>query len=365
VKSLVVQPFPIVSTGVITGNLAVCNGTPSQSYSVAAVAGASTYYWVVSSGVIQTGQGSNSIQLNLPVTFTTVDVQVQTINTCGIAGAFRKVTIKTPSTPTPGLIAGPDNEVCGGSTGVGFQISPVAGAVSYNWVISAGAISAGQGTSSVSANFPVSYSSLTLKVQAINQCGTPGSFRSMTVRSVPATPGVVSGPSLVCANSTNGYSVVAVKSATSYNWTLPGGWNLVSGPGTNSINATSGIAGGSLKVTAANACGTSPVRSLAVTTQSCGAASREAVGNGTEPDEWMVTAYPNPCSEPTLSLDLKGRILSAEIEITDVSGKQVMPSQTIPMGNTSLDIRSLSMGIYLLRIKDPVQTKTLKLVVIR
>ncbi|HOY97638.1 MAG TPA: MopE-related protein, partial [Catalimonadaceae bacterium] len=201
VKSLVVQPYSVLNTGLITGSLAVCNGTPSQTYGVAAVSGASSYNWVVSAGAIQSGQGSNSILLNLPPTFTTVDVKVQTLNTCGIAGAFRKVTIKTPAAPTPGLITGPDNEVCGGSTGVGYRISPVAGAVSYNWVMSNGSISTGQGTASVSVNFPSSYSSLSLKVQSINQCGTPGSFRSITIRSVPATPGTITGSALVCSNS--------------------------------------------------------------------------------------------------------------------------------------------------------------------
>ncbi len=364
VKSLVVQPYSVLNTGLITGSLAVCNGTPSQTYGVAAVSGASSYNWVVSAGAIQSGQGSNSILLNLPPTFTTVDVKVQTLNTCGIAGAFRKVTIKTPAAPTPGLITGPDNEVCGGSTGVGYQISPVAGVVSYNWVMSNGSITTGQGTASVSVNFPSSYSSLSLKVQSINQCGTPGSFRSITIRSVPATPGAITGSALVCSNSTEGYSVAAVKSATSYNWTLPAGWILSSGAGGSSISATSGTSGGSVKVTASNSCGTSPVRSFAVTVQNCGAPFREAVENTSQSDEWMVRAYPNPCTGSELHLDLAGSELTAGVEITDLTGKQVMPSQNIQMGKTTLDIRSLAMGSYVLRIKGALQSKTLKFTVI-
>ncbi len=82
----------------------------------------------------------------------------------------------------------------------------------------------------------------------------------------PATPGTISGPASVCSGSTNTYSVTAVSGATSYTWTLPGGWSGTSI--TNSINATASATGGTISVIANNSCGmsSSQNKSVAVVT---------------------------------------------------------------------------------------------------
>ncbi|MBK9402463.1 MAG: hypothetical protein IPN36_16980 [Bacteroidetes bacterium] len=48
--------------------------------------------------------------------------------------------------------------------------------------------------------------------------------------------------------------------ATSYNWTLPAGMTITSGAGTNVITVSvgPGFVGGTIVLTASNACGTSP-----------------------------------------------------------------------------------------------------------
>ena len=55
--------------------------------------------------------------------------------------------------------------------------------------------------------------------------------------------------------------------ATTYTWTVPGGWTITGGAGTASINVTVGAAGqnGNITVTAGNSCGTSAASTLAVT----------------------------------------------------------------------------------------------------
>ncbi|URM37711.1 T9SS sorting signal type C domain-containing protein [Flavobacterium anhuiense] len=60
------------------------------------------------------------------------------------------------------------------------------------------------------------------------------------------------------------YSVTATN-ASSYSWTVPAGWTITSGQGTNSITVTTGTAGGTISVTAANGCNKTAVRNLAVT----------------------------------------------------------------------------------------------------
>ncbi len=79
----------------------------------------------------------------------------------------------------------------------------------------------------------------------------------------PPQPGAISGPIAICPGTTNTYSITAVTGATSYTWTLPNGWTGTSN--TTSINATGGVAGGNITVTADNACGSGVAQVLTVT----------------------------------------------------------------------------------------------------
>ncbi|GAA3752302.1 hypothetical protein GCM10022422_42140 [Flavobacterium ginsengisoli] len=68
------------------------------------------------------------------------------------------------------------------------------------------------------------------------------------------TGNTMTGATNQCALATGQvYSVVATN-ATSYIWSVPSGWTITSGQGTNSITVTIGTAGGSVSVTAANGC---------------------------------------------------------------------------------------------------------------
>jgi hypothetical protein len=95
-----------------------------------------------------------------------------------------------------------------------------------------------------------------------------GSTDAMLVKftspcTVPSQPGSISGSVTLCGGggSTN-YSVAPVVGATSYTWSLPGGWSGTST--TNIISATPGTSG-IFSITASNACGTSSTQTLSVT----------------------------------------------------------------------------------------------------
>jgi PKD repeat protein len=82
----------------------------------------------------------------------------------------------------------------------------------------------------------------------------------------PATPGSILGATLNCPGADSiGYSVLPVAGASGYVWTLPGGATLVSGLNTDSVLVTFGNSGGTIQVTAQNACGQSAPQSLLVT----------------------------------------------------------------------------------------------------
>jgi hypothetical protein len=85
---------------------------------------------------------------------------------------------------------------------------------------------------------------------------------------MPGT-GNISGPTSVTPG-TNGlnYSTTTIPNATSYAWSVPSGFNIVSGNGSPSItvNATLSAISGNVGVQGVNTCGTGPLATLAVTT---------------------------------------------------------------------------------------------------
>jgi hypothetical protein len=102
---------------------------------------------------------------------------------------------------------------------------------------------------------------------------------------VMANPGAITGTTAQCPNTTGQvYSITAVTNATSYTWTVPTGWTITSGQGTNAITVTTGSSGqnGNITVTASNACSTTSASTLAVTVT---APSTPAAG----PDQYICT----------------------------------------------------------------------------
>lgn len=84
----------------------------------------------------------------------------------------------------------------------------------------------------------------------------------LTITGVTALPGPILGDSIVCAGAYYTYSIPAVPGATSYTWTLPGGWTGTSASDT--ILAMVDTSGGTISVIAHNACGASPAQTLGV-----------------------------------------------------------------------------------------------------
>ncbi len=165
----------------------------------------------------------------------------------------------TTAPAKPGTISGPVHGVCAGSENIVYCISPVNGATTYVWTIPSNSIIvSGQGTTSLTLNFTVSFVSGQLKVQSQNACGT-SAFRKITIQSIPVVANIQGTASGYCGGANNVvFSVAANSGATSYEWTVPAGIILVSGQGTNSItvNIDPSFISGLLCITATNSCGT-------------------------------------------------------------------------------------------------------------
>ncbi len=242
----------------VSGSASVCSGT-SNTYSVASVAGATSYTWTLPGGWTGTS-ATNSI--NATASTTSGIISVTANNTCGNSAAQTLAVVVNTLPTTPGTISGA-TAICSGSLNT-YSISAVAGATSYTWTLPGG----WTGTStSTNINATAGATSGNVTVTANNACGN-SIMQTLAVvsTSIPATPSTIFGSATICDGASDVYSITAVAGATSYTWTLPGGWSGTST--TNSISATAGSTGGTITVTANNACGNSIAQTLVVTVNS-------------------------------------------------------------------------------------------------
>jgi hypothetical protein len=333
---------PSTVTGPVNG---VCAGSTGVIYSVAAVGGASTYNWIApANATIATGQGTNNVTINFSAAFTSGTLQVTAGNTCGVS-PVRSTTIR--SFPlTPGSMTGATT-ACANQLNVPYSIAAVAGASSYLWTPPANAtIASGQGTPNVTVNYGSSFTTGTIKVAAVNACGA-GTSRNVSIKSVPSTPGTITGSSSVCANQPGlTYSVAAVSGATSYNWILPAGAVITNGAGTNTITVTFGSVAGNVSVRAVNTCGQSTVKNLAVNITCRFTAS---------PADFKI--YPNPAHEAvTISFSASDNS-NYMFTISDMTGRKIskVTGPSVPGNNeVLLDVSEFVKGVYLIsyELKD-------------
>lgn len=243
----------------ISGNASACPST-SQTYSVAAISGATSYTWSLPSGW-SGASTTNSITATTGSTGGTISVMA--VNSCGNSPA-RTLTVIASSLPAqPGTISG--NVTTCPSASQTYSVTAVSGSTSYTWTLPSG-WSGASTTNTITTTTGTIGGTISVKVN--NSCGS-GTARTLAVTistAVPSLPGTISGNTTTCAAVSQTYSVAAVSGATSYTWTLPSGWSGTST--TNSITTTAGTAGGTISVKANNGCGSSSVRTLAVTISS-------------------------------------------------------------------------------------------------
>ena len=237
--------------GIITGNVSVCSGS-SNTYSVAAVAGATTYTWTLPNGWTGT---STTASITATTSTTGGNVSVTANNTCGSSTSQTlAVTVGIPA--TPGAIIG-NATVCSGSSNT-YSVAVVSGATSYTWTLPTGWTGIST-TETIATTANTTGGDITVTVN--NTCGSSvAQTLAVTVNSIPAQPGTISGSASICSGSSNTYSITAV--ATSYTWTLPGGWTGTST--TNSITTVASTTSGNVGVIANNTCGASASQTLAV-----------------------------------------------------------------------------------------------------
>ena len=238
----------------------------------------------------------------------------------------------------------------------------------------------------------------------------------------PDQPVFISGNITVCKESSNIYSITGVSGATSYTWSLPGGWTGSST--TISINAYAGSLSGNIRVIAINTCGTSTAQTINVivntvntsvsqsgavlTAEAAGATYQwiNCIGNTQLPGESnqsytasaegnyaivvkqggcsdtsmcynvtfteivestdlsAINVFPNP-SNGKFTLEVVNNISpEARIEIYNVLGKKVyMAYNYIQPASKEIDLSKKLKGIYFIKLYDKEKVYIKKIVV--
>jgi nitrous oxidase accessory protein NosD len=256
------QPTPI------SGPSIICGGSIG-TYSATSI-NAQSYFWkVTGSGVsIISGQGTSTVQVNIPIGFGQGSIQVTGVNCVGNS-VVRGITL-TGIPSHSNAVVGP-NYICANNTAT-YTMPLVNGATTYQWTstgdISLITSSQNSLNSVAQFNFGPAFTSGTITITVSNTCGSYA--RSFVVRSAPDQPGGMSGPSTaLCGVSGVTYSIGAVATATSYTWTTsnpdiaiqsiaPNGLSVV-------VNFLPGFtSAGNICVTANNGCGASTQRCFTI-----------------------------------------------------------------------------------------------------
>ena len=175
-------------------------------------------------------------------------------------GSGDPATVRVENLPSAAGAINGSTTVCQSTNGVIYSIVSIPNATNYTWSVPSGAvIASGANTNSITVNYSAAAASGNISVFGTNTCGSGASSSLfVTVSSLPAAAGSVSGPASVCQGQTGVvYSVAAIAGATDYLWDLPTGATITAGSNTNTITvsysttANSGV----VRVRGNNSCG--------------------------------------------------------------------------------------------------------------
>ncbi|MEO9145252.1 MAG: YDG domain-containing protein [Ginsengibacter sp.] len=157
-----------------------------------------------------------------------------------------------------------------------------------------------------------------------------------TVNPYPVLPGTITGNATVCQGQNPvTYSILSVANATSYQWTVPSGANIISGQGTLSIivNYTTTATTGDVTVIGINDCGNGPVQTSTITVNPLPVAAENITGTTTECQGANTITYSVPEISNATSYLWNYSGTGATISNTSVSGG--IASVTIDFATTA------------------------------
>jgi len=226
----------------VSGPQHICNAT-TATYTTSIILGA-TYNWTPPTNMtIVSGQGTNSIVVNMASGFDTGNLSVTATNACGTSEDYVLLISKTK---VSNAISGPKS-LCGlvkntydtsgtllesVSGQAVYSVPAVAGAINYTWAVPTGAsIVSGQGTNAIVVSFNITtFVNGTITVTSTTPCGTS----APTALAVSRTSNTITGLTYVCSLTSTTYSVPSTI-GSNFVWSVPSWMTITSGQNTNSI----------------------------------------------------------------------------------------------------------------------------------
>jgi hypothetical protein len=235
-------------SGQITGTTNLCSNT-TYTYIATPVTGATSYNWTLPTGWTSNGSTTNTI-----IVTTGSNSGVLSVSANNNAGNTITQNLGTTVINNNVTVAGP-TLVCAGSTN-SYVITPANSFFSnYNYSTGPNGVTPNGTVFSYLApnsfNLTVAASGI-LYLTGLNRCVVSNVLPINVI--TPQNNLSISGNTLVCPNSTNTYTAGTVTGATSYTWSIPGGWSGTST--TNTIAVTTNNNAGIINVIANNICGT-------------------------------------------------------------------------------------------------------------
>jgi hypothetical protein len=224
------------AAGTITGTSVVCQGVSSVSYSVPAIANATSYTWSYSgTGATITGTTEN-VTISFSTAATSGTLTVKGSNGCGngTVSSGYGITVN-PLVGAAGTITG-SAAVCEGSNGISYSVPAISNASSYTWNYSGTNVTINGTTASVTLDFGIGATSGNLTVYGVNSCGsgTVSATYPITVNLLTADPVFSAGPTERCkADEIQTYTATADNSISiTYSATPSTAYNsFISGTG--------------------------------------------------------------------------------------------------------------------------------------
>lgn len=273
--SATVTVNPNASAGTVNGSSPLCPGS-SSTYTTTGNPGG---VWSTSNVLFATVDASSG--LVTAVSPGTVNI-IYTVNTGCNSPVTSSRSLTVAINANAGIVTGP-SPLCIGSNAFYFSSGDPGGTWSSSNTLVAT-------VNAVSGFVTVTGTGTTDIMYTVNTgCNSPvSSMKTLTVNPPPpATPAAITGLTGVCATTAGlVYSITPVVNATSYTWSVPPGWIINAGQGTNSISVTAGNNSGNVTVYASNFCGNSATRSLAVTVSATGTWLGTAGNNWHDASNW-------------------------------------------------------------------------------
>jgi hypothetical protein len=200
-RVLTIRSIPAGTPGAISGATTNICANSSRTYSINPVGNTDSYEWVIvgSGASISGGHGTTSVSLDFATGFSSVNLQVRAVNSCGTSG-WRSLAISSgvDALGNPGAIQGP-SQGCPLATET-YSIPVIPGASTYTWRTTGGIVIEENGSHTADMSFPAGFISGSIFVRAANACGQTREVR-INVIGLTRSPGAISGQSTqACAS---------------------------------------------------------------------------------------------------------------------------------------------------------------------